>query len=273
MFSRQCGFIITNMKLFVLLTLLAGIAQAQKIVLAGSDTLGAKMVPQLKEKWVSEGNAVEFEIAAEGSSQAFTTLLAGTADIGMASRKVKAEELAKFKAAGKELVEHLAAWDMIAVVVSDKNPISELTLKQVEGIFTGDFTDWSEVDGNPGRIFVYTRNTASGTYKTFQSLAMSNRPYGKNTQKMVEGIANEVAVNPKGIGYVGLAYSQKDGLKPLKIDGVSPKPKEKGKYPLSRKLYYYTVGEPRGETTKFLTWACHSEEAKEVIDKVGFIPN
>ena len=48
----------------------------EKVVIAGSDTLGAKMVPQLKEAFVAAGNDVYFEIAAEGSSQAFTTLLA-----------------------------------------------------------------------------------------------------------------------------------------------------------------------------------------------------
>ena len=105
---------------------------------------------------------------------------------------------------------------------------------------------------------------------------MSKRPYGKNTQRMAESgylIPSEVAANINGIGYVGLAYAGKDGLKGLAIDGVSAKPKEKRLYPLSRKLYYYTVGKPEGETAKFLTWACTSEEAKFIVSKVGFIPN
>ncbi|MFT5856821.1 MAG: phosphate transport system substrate-binding protein [Verrucomicrobiales bacterium] len=57
---------------------------------------------------------------------------------------------------------------MIAVVANKGNGVRELTLKQVEGIFTGDVSDWSEVGGNAGKISIYTRNTASGTYKTFQ---------------------------------------------------------------------------------------------------------
>lgn len=262
-------------KTSLLLVFLAfGHLKAERIVIAGSDTPGAKMVPQLKEGWLKEGNSADFEIAAEGSSQAFTTLLAGTADIGMASRKVKETELAMFRKRGLELKEHIAAWDMIALVVHEKNPVKSLTLKQVEGIFTGEITDWKELGGEPGRISAYTRNTASGTYKSFQKLAMSGRDYGKRSQKMggSEQPASEVAGNINGIAYVGLAYVRKEGVSAVKINGGFPDPAKKAKYPLSRKLYYYTAGEPTGEVKKFLDWAIHSRKAKEIVEKVGFIP-
>ncbi|MGC6426981.1 MAG: phosphate ABC transporter substrate-binding protein [Akkermansiaceae bacterium] len=260
--------------LFAFGALLTGSAVAQdKIVMKGSDTLGAKMVPQLKEAYLASGKNVAFEIAAEGSSQAFTNLLAGTCNIGMSSRDVKSTEKDSFVAKGESLVEHVAAWDMIAVVVNKDNGVKNLTLKQVEGIFTGDITDWSEVGGKPGKISAYTRNTASGTYKTFQKLAMSKRDYGSGTQKMAgnEQIATETAGNVNGIGYVGLAYAEKEGLKAIKVEGVAPKPRKKADYPLSRKLYYYTVGEPKGAAADFIKWATTAEKANEVIEKVGFI--
>ena len=137
--------------LITLGTMIAGSTLAQdKIVIKGSDTLGAKMVPQLKEAYVAAGNKTDFEIAAEGSSQAFTNLIAGTADIGMSSRDVKEEEKNNFIAKGKALAEHVAAWDMIAVVINKDNGVRDLSLKQVEGIFTGDIKDWSEVGGKQG---------------------------------------------------------------------------------------------------------------------------
>ena len=244
-----------------------------KVVIKGSDTLGAKMVPQLAEAYKATGKEVDFEIAAEGSSTAFTNLLAGTADIGMSSRDAKDAEKDKFTAAGKDLAEHVAAFDMIAVVVNKVNGVRDLSLKQVEGIFTGDITDWSELGGKPGRISVYTRNTSSGTYKSFQQLAMNKRDYGSNSQKMAgnEAIAAEVANNPGGIGYVGLAYAEKDGLKAIKVDKVSPKPRNASKYALSRELYFYTVGEPAGATGEFLKWAMSAKEAGEIVERVGFI--
>jgi phosphate transport system substrate-binding protein len=246
-----------------------------KLVFKGSDTLGAKMVPQLTEAYTAAGNNVGFEIAAEGSSAAFSNLLAGTADIGMSSRDVKSEETDAFTAKGEELVETIAGIDMIAVVVNKKNGVRDLTVKQIEGIFTGDITDWSEVGGAAGAISVYTRNTTSGTYKSFQEMAMDKRDYGSSTQKMAgtEQIATEVANNTNGIGYVGLAFAEKDGLRSVKVEGVAAKVKNKAKYPLSRSLYFYTVGKPEGEAKKFLDWATTSEKAAEVIEAVGFIPS
>lgn len=243
-------------------------------MIKGSDTLGAKMVPQLAEAYKAAGHSVDFEIAAEGSSTAFTSLLAGTCEIGMSSRDAKDSEKDNFTAAGKDLVEHVAAWDMIAVIVNDANGVRDLTLKQIEEIFTGGVSDWSELGGKPGKISVYTRNTSSGTYKSFQEMAMSKRDYGANTQKMAgnEQIASEVSKNANGIGYVGLAYSEKDGVKALKVEGVSAKPRKADEYALSRKLYYYTVGEPTGELKKFLEWTKSSKEAKDVVERVGFIP-
>jgi phosphate transport system substrate-binding protein len=245
-----------------------------KLVFKGSDTLGAKMVPQLTEAYGAAGNKVGFEIAAEGSSAAFSNLLAGTADIGMSSRDIKSEEKDAFTAKGEEIVEHVAAADMIAVIVNDKNGVRDLTVKQIEGIFTGDITDWSEVGGKAGAISVYTRNTTSGTYKSFQEMAMDKRDYGSSTQKMAgnEQIAAEVANNPNGIGYVGLAYAEKDGARAVKVAGVSAKPKNADSYALSRKLYYYVIGEPTGEAKKFLDWATTSDGAAKVIETVGFIP-
>ncbi len=260
--------------IFALVIGLGGASAQDKIIIKGSDTLGAKMVPQLKEAYVAAGHKADFEIAAEGSSAAFSNLLAGTANIGMSSRDIKAEERNQFTAKGLEVVEHLAAWDMIAVVTNEKNGVRNLTLKQLEGIFTGAIQDWSEVGGSPGKISVYTRNTSSGTYKTFQEMAMSKRDYGTNTQKMAgnEQIAAEVANNPNGIGYVGLAYAGKEGIRAIKVGNVRPKSRNKDTYPLARKLYYYTVGKPEGATKDFLDWSMTSPEAMKVIDKVGFIP-
>ena len=77
-------------KLFVVVlgAVLSVTASAQKIVIKGSDTLGAKMVPQLAEAYKAGGEKASFEIAAEGSSQAFSALLAKAADIAKELRKI-----------------------------------------------------------------------------------------------------------------------------------------------------------------------------------------
>lgn len=261
--------------LSLLLAVASPVIGQDKIVIKGSDTLGAKMVPQLSEVYKEAGNNVSFEIAAEGSSAAFSNLLAGTADIGMSSRNIKDSEKEDFAAKGLEIQEWVGGFDMIAVIVNEKNGVEELTTEQIEGIFTGDIKDWSELGGDAGPISVYTRNTSSGTYKSFQEMAMSNRDYGADTQKMAgnEQIAEEVAKNPNGIGYVGLAYTEKDGIKAVAVNGVEMKPENKAEYPISRTLFYYTVKSKTSEAAaKFLKWATTDPKAIEVVHRVGFIP-
>ncbi len=264
-----------TLAIFAAVALAAGANAEDKIVIKGSDTLGAKMMPQLAEAYKESGNEVSFEIAAEGSSSAFTNLLAGTADIGMSSRNIKDSEVDEFTAKGMEIKDWIGAYDMIGVIVNENSSIAGLTVEQIEGIFTGDITDWSEVGGDAGPISVYTRNTSSGTYKSFQEMAMNERDYGADTQKMAgnEQIAEEVAKNANGIGYVGLAYTDKDGIKAVAVNDVELKPENAADYAIARSLHYYTIdGKLSEAATKFLTWATGDAKAAEVVSRVGFIP-
>lgn len=248
-------------------------SQAQTLRLRGSDTLGAKLVPQWAEGFKKAGNNVSFDIAAEGSSTAFTNLASGSAEIGMSSRKVKEEERTFCKTKGVFLKEHEVAWDMIAVVVNKNNPVTNLTKKQIAGIFTGSIKDWSEVGGAPGAISVYTRNTSSGTYKDWMTLAMKGKDYAGTSQKMAgnEQIASEVAGNRGGIGYVGLAYSHGKGVKAVSADGIAPAPANVKAYPYSRPTFFYTNGDPTGKTKEFIDF-CLSAEGSKIAQLVGFIP-
>ena len=213
----------------------------ETIVIKGSDTLGAKMVPQLAEafkaKMAKHGVEVAFEIAAEGSSTGVASVIDGTAQIGMSSRDLKDKEVANAKTKGVDMKTITVAEDGIAIIVNEANPLSSISQDEIELIFSGDVTDWSGITAQTGDISAYTRNTSSGTYAVFQKLGMKSRDYGADTQKMAgnEQIAAEVAKNPNGIGYVGLAYINTPGIKVLPIDGRQPDAKG---YPLARPLYY-----------------------------------
>ena len=117
-------------------------AFAQKLVIKGSDTLGAKLVPMLAEEYKSKHPGVNFEIAAEGSTTGITAITDGTADIGMSSRRAKPTENSAASAKGVTLKPTIVAFDGMAVIVNAGSPISNMTRRQVEQIFTGDVTDW-----------------------------------------------------------------------------------------------------------------------------------
>ncbi|MFT3991541.1 MAG: phosphate ABC transporter substrate-binding protein [Luteolibacter sp.] len=250
-------------------------AGAQTLSIKGSDTLGAKLVPQLAEAFKAAGNkGVKFEIAAEGSSTAFPALANGTAQIGMSSRKIKEDERTLCRTKGVYLKEIGLCHDMIVVIVNKNSPVSNLTKAQVAKIFTGQIKDWSEIGGAPGPISIYTRNTSSGTYKDWQKLAMGGRDYPSSSQKLAgnEQIAQEVAKNKNGIGYVGLAYSHAAGTKAVTIDGIQPVAQNAKKYAYARECYLYAPDKTTPEATAFLEFA-QSGNGVSIIRKVGFIPN
>ncbi len=252
----------------------ASSVQAQKLVIKGSDTLGAKLVPTLAEEYKATHPGVSFEIAAEGSTTGIAAIIDGTAQIGMSSRRAKPTEVSAAQAKGVNMKPTIVAFDGIGVIVNAGNPIKVLTKRQVEQIFAGDITDWSAVGGNPGPISLYTRNTSSGTYQDFKDLAMNKRDYASSSQKMAgnEQIAAEVGKNPSGIGYVGLAYLGADGIKTVSIDGSLPTKESvlAKKYPYARPTFYYTNGEPTGEAAKFVDFTL-SDQGRAIVEKIGFV--
>jgi len=246
-----------------------------KLVIKGSDTLGAKMIPKIAEAYENKNPGSKFEIAAEGSSTGIAAIIDGTAHIGMSSRELKGKEKATAGANGVRLVKTKVANDAVAVIVNESNPLSQLSLKDVERIFTSDITNWSAVGGKSGSISGYTRNTSSGTYAFFQKFAMAGRDYGSATQKMAgnEQIATEVANNPNGIGYVGLAYVGAKGIKMIAVDGVLPSATtaNDGTYKLSRGLNCFTNGAPTGVAKKFLDFAL-TAPGQKIVASTGFVP-
>src|SRR3981081_1922970 len=94
-----------------------GLARADgKLVIKGSDTLGAKLVPQLAEEYKAKNPGVSFEIAAEGSTTGITAITDGTAQIGMSSRRAKSTEVSGAQAKGVTLKPTIVAFDGIAVI-------------------------------------------------------------------------------------------------------------------------------------------------------------
>ena len=267
----------TFLILVAALTLVCGstTARGDRLVIKGSDTLGAKLVPQLAEQFKADHPDATFDIAAEGSTTGISALIDNTAQIGMSSREVKPAEVAAGQAKGVTLKPTIVAYDGLGVIVNSANPITNLTKKQVEQIFTGDVTDWSAVGGKSGTISIYTRNTSSGTYSDWKELAMKKRDYASSAQKMAghEQIAAEVGKNPNGVGYVGLAYMKASGIKVFTIDGIAPTQstvRDKS-WPYARPTFYYTNGDPTGLAKAFVDFTI-GPAGQKIVDAVGFVP-
>ena len=109
-----------------------------KIVLAGSTSV-APVMQVIADSYKALYEGVEIEIQQTGSGAGITAAIEKACDIGMSSRALKAEELEK------GLTETTIAMDGIAVIVNNANTVENLTSEQIRQIFTGEVTDWAEV--------------------------------------------------------------------------------------------------------------------------------
>ena len=87
---------------------------------------------------VKQNTAAQIEIQTSDSTTGMTSAMEGTCDIGMASRELKEEEAAA-------LTHTAIAMDGIAVIVSNENPVEDLTKAQIAAIYTGEVTAWDEI--------------------------------------------------------------------------------------------------------------------------------
>jgi phosphate transport system substrate-binding protein len=259
----------------------------------GSDTLN-----NLMTFWV-EGFAkfypnVKIQVEGKGSSTAPPALIAGTAQLGPMSRKMKAEEIDAFeKKWGYKPRMIGVALDGLAIYVHKDNPIKSLTLQQVDAIFSStkkrggkDITKWGDVGltGEWGSkpLSLYGRNSASGTYGFFKELALDKGDYKASVKEqpgsasVVQGVEGDLG----GVGYSGIGYKT-SGVKALPISfrggAVAPTQKnaENFSYPISRYLYIYINKDPVKGTDplvrEFMKYAL-SKQGQEVTIKDGYFP-
>ena len=116
----------------------AGEAPAGKVVVGGSSSVSPVM-EKLIEAYAKVNPEAEIELQTTDSTTGMENAIAGSYDIGMASREVKDEELAE------GLEAQVIATDGIAVVVNNANPTEDLTSDQVKAIYTGEALTWDEV--------------------------------------------------------------------------------------------------------------------------------
>jgi phosphate transport system substrate-binding protein len=275
--------------------------------LHGSNTIGAKLAPALAEEFLRQQGAKDvrtiavnaeeanvqgilpddpapkiIEVQAHGSATAFTDLSKGSCDIGLASRKIKPDEIRLLDPFGDmtSLVsENVLGLDGIAIIVNRLNPIQTLTKEQIAKIFSGEITNWSQVpDGKDGQIKVYARDNKSGTYDTFKSLVLGDSPLVNSASRFEDSnaLSDAVANDANGIGFIGLPYIRNakavavsgNGSTPLIPNHLTVATED---YILSRRLFLYLPAtSPNLLVRRFVAFAL-SKTGQDIVASNGFI--
>lgn len=251
----------------------------------GSDTM-VNLVQSWAEEFMKKSPDSFIAVTGGGSGTGFASLINGTCDIAMSSREIKSKEIELAEKKDIHPKEFKVALDGLAVVVNTANPVSELTVDELAGIFTGRIKNWKEVGGQDSRIVILSREVNSGTHLYFKEHilrkgdAKSKEEFSPEALLLSssQAIADEILQNPDAIGYYGMGYIGK-GHKAIRVareknlEYVYPTIEDviSGKYPISRPLYIYTNGEPEADVKSLMDFIL-SGEGQELVSKMDFVP-
>jgi phosphate transport system substrate-binding protein len=262
---------------------------ARTLSIKGSDTL-VQVATGWAQHYADKPGRVPVNASGGGSGVGLAGLIDGTVDIATSSREIKPRERAAIRdKRGLEVHEHFIGSDALAIYVHPSNPLQSLTLGQLGEIWAehGTLTDWSQLTPElRGRLVLIGRQNSSGTYDYFREVVCALGADGKAREfrggvSELSGsseVLEKISGAPLALGYSGMGYLT-TGVKWLAIapaDGApavlpSLESARSGAYPIARKLYLYTVGDPTPEAKAFLDWVL-SDEGQEIVAREGYVP-
>jgi phosphate transport system substrate-binding protein len=231
---------------------LPAVATARRLIIGGSTS-----VLPLAQKLASAYHKQYPKIPAPGvqggqSDIGISGVASGRFDIGDSSRDPLPTD-------PHGLVFTKIARDGVCIVTNSSNPISNLSEETVQGIFTGNIRDWSEVPGAKvsGPIDLFDRDGASGTQDAFQHIFLGEekKVSPSATQETSNGLEQSaVSSDKQAIGFVSFAYTA--GVNAAGYEGVACNLRnaKSGQYAGVRNFWMVTKGVPKGEALKFIAW-------------------
>ncbi|MCX8206876.1 MAG: phosphate ABC transporter substrate-binding protein [Methanothrix sp.] len=264
--------------MMVILGAISPALSATDVRVSGSTTV-LPLASVCAESFNSEQSDYRVTVTGGGTGVGITDLGEGRSDIAMASREVTDTERSKYETSDRKFNEILVGYDGIVVAVSTEiydAGVRTLTKEQVKMIYAGEISNWKELGGPDRQIYAIARRAGSGTRDTFNEIIMGSK------EAETPGVSTEVADNSemktaikgsdKAIGYLGYSYVTDGTVKGVALDGVEPTVDniKSGKYPLARKLYFYTLGEPSPGAKAFIEFVL-SSRGQGLAEKAGYI--
>lgn len=252
--------------------LLASTAFAGEVInAAGSSTI--RPIVKKAAKAFKKETGIKVKVKGGGSSVGVKSAEDGSADIGMASRKLKSSE-------PKDLTAHLIGMDGIAVVVNADNKINAITKQDVINIYTGAVTNWKELGGSDLAIALETKSEGRSTKELFEKhfglkgkVISSAHEIGSNTEAIAYVSGTPAAIGYVSVGTAEAAARKGVSVKLLDLDGVKATSVNVANksYPLRRELNLITKGEATGNAQKFINFVL-SPDGQEIVANLEFVP-
>lgn len=247
---------------------------AETLVIKGSTTV-LPITQKVAEAYMKDFPNVNISISGGGSGNGIKAIIDGTTDIANSSRFIKDSEVKQAIDKGAYPVPFSVAYDCIVPVVHPDNPVSDLTLDQLQDIYMGKVKNWKDVGGNDHPVVVISRDTSSGTYEVWEEKVLRKERVfpGALLQASSGAVVQGVANNKNAVGYIGFGYVT-DSVRALAVNGVvgSEETTLSGAFPVSRPLFVFTRGWPEGTTAHFIKYLLNPEKGQNLVKEAGFVP-
>ena len=219
------------------------------------------------------------------TSDVYRRLIDGEVDVIFAA-EISEEDKAYAKDKGVELTILPATASAFVFIVNTENPVNGLTLAQIQDIYAGKITNWSQVGGNDAPILAYQRPTGSGSQTAMLSLVMKDIPMmtppteqiSAEMGELVDAIAQydnaKDALGYSYFYYVNTMY-KRDTIKMLSVDGVAPTIEtiKDGSYPIfTNGFIVLRADEAADSAVRKWVDAVLSERGSAVIEAEGYVP-
>lgn len=269
----KTGKIVNVLAILLAFSLITSVSWADKLVIKGSTTV-LPIAQKTVEAFMKENPEIKVSYSGGGSSNGIKALIDKTTDVANASRFIKAKEVKAAVEKGIYPIPFACAYDSIIPVVHPANNLKNISGEQLKKIYMGKIRNFKEIGGSDRPVVVISRDTSSGTFETWAKKIMKKERITPRASVMASNgaVIQAVSSNKNAIGYVGIGYLT-ESVKTLSVDGI-PGTKEttlSGKYPVSRPLFMFTNGWPKGNTLKYINFVLNPKKGQNFVENSGYV--
>lgn len=239
------------------------------ISVSGSTSVGPLM-EKLSEAYETKNDKISIEINQVGSSAGIKDTVNGIVEIGMSSRELKDEE-------SEELNLEIIAYDGIAIITNNNNPVNNLSMDEVKKIYTGEINNWNEIDGGvDSPIVAISREDGSGTRESFQEIVGYSSEELRDDALISNGngsIKSMVKGNKNAMAFVSFEYLD-DTINVLNIDEIKASTEEvlNRNYKISRSFILVKKIDNKNEDINKIIDFILSKEGQTIVSENSLIP-
>lgn len=231
---------------------------------------------------ISNSNLSGEKVTFTNTIYAYERLLSKEVDIYFGAEP-SAEQQKMAEREGKELVMTPIGKEAFVFFVNPDNKVDNLSVTEIQGIYSGKIKNWSELTGKNERIIAFQRPKNSGSQTLLEKIMGDTaimKPLKEEVPAGMGGILEQVADYRNYDNAIGFSFrffatgmNPNPDIKLLAINGIEPSPENisSGKYPFTASLYAITLRDnPNPMITPFLEWMT-GPQGQQIVEEIGYI--